>query len=503
MKQPFSVPTAAAIAVLAALALAACNDRTDATRPIPQDPSHLIVCGEGCGGGGGGGGSPPPPPPPRLSIASVSLPNNVLPVDGNSVGYTASVTNSGSALSGATVQGWIVQGSTRRAAGGLQVDCHVGTGVLPNGTCQVSFTAVASNSTSGNGTLIPGFATLELDLTAGSFTATRTVGVNLIPGSFNANGNTTLTLSGAAGTAGLVVWNNGTQTVGGLSFQATVIQGSAQRSAGATPLACPGAASGSLPPTPTGCSMIMPLSVTNNNAGSGTLVVGPATFQVALLQGTTVLATRSWSGNVVDVRFTSAAVTTSPTFIGGIQNFTATVSNAGPAIQNVALGGYIRQGSAQRGYVVSTFNCGGDGVLSSGSCTINGTYSADNAYQGSGTLVPGPATLVVPLQVMSPPAVLDLVQIPITLAPGPTITSVTPPSSVTIGTPGSARVLHGDDHQSWTGLHQCLRDGDPLPEFHAPQRGPWSTDRGLRRRTRQLARRHVYVHGALFREQRQ
>lgn len=440
MQQSFPVFTARLIvAALGALTLAACNDRTDATRPLPQDPSRFITCGDGCGsGGGGGGGSPPPPPPPPVSIASVSLPNNVLPIDGNSVGYTATVTNTGSTFSGAIVQGWIVQGSSRRAAGGLQVDCHAGTGVLPNGTCQVSFTAVASNGTSGNGTLVPGGATLELDLTAGSFTVTRTVGVTLIPGSFLATGSLTLTLSGAAGTVGLVIANNGSQTIGGLSYQATVTQGSAHRSAGATPLSCAGssAGAGNLPPT-NGCTMVMALSVKNTNAGSGTLVPGPATFQVDLLQGTTVLASRSWSGTVVDVRFTSAAVTTSPALIGGIQNFTATVSNAGPAIQDVVLNGYIRQGTAQRGFARATIDCGvGAGVLSSGSCAINGTYSANNVDLGSGTLVPGPATLVVPLQVMFPPAVLDLVEIPITLAPGPTITSIVPPSSVTIGAPG-------------------------------------------------------------------
>ncbi len=425
------MPTAAAIVTLAALA--ACGDRTDATRPIPQDPSRFIVCGPGCGGGGGGG-SPPPPPPPPVSIASVSLPNNVLPIDGVSVGYTATVTNTGSAFSGVTVQGWIVQGSTRRAAGGLQVDCHAGTGVLPNGTCLVSFTAVASNSTSGSGTLVPGFATLELDLAAGTFTATRTVGVNLIPSSFIASGSTILTLSGAPGVVSLVAQNNGSQTVGGLSYQATVIQGAARRSAGATPLSC-GSGLGNLPPTP-GCAMLLALSVTNNNAGSGSLVAGPATFQVALLQGTTVISTRSWSGTVVDVHFTSAAVTTSPALIGGIQNFTSTVSNVGPAIQDAVLNGYIRQGSAQRGYARATINCGGAGLLSSGACTINGTYSANNVDPGSGTLVPGPAILVLPLKTMFPVGLLDSTEVPITLAPGPTITSITPPSSVTIGTPG-------------------------------------------------------------------
>lgn len=432
MTNLLSARTAFPLVAVAALALAACTDHPDATQPAPQDPNRFIVCGPGCGGGGGGGGGGAPPPPP-YSISSMSLPNTTLAVDGVAGTYIAMVSNGGSAVAGVVAQGYVVQGSARRAAGGTLIDCHAGLGVLPNGSCQISFSVVASNSTSGGGSLVAGNATFELDLIVGSFTTTRTVGVNLVPGAFTMIPATLLSLSGDPVHTQFNIQNTGSQTIGGLNIDATVIQGSAHRSAGATPLSCT-AGAGNLPPL-VGCGMPFVVSLTNGGSGSGTLVPGAATLQVRLLQGTTVLNTANFPVTVVDIRFTAAAVTSSPALIGGIQSFTATVANAGGGLTGVTLNGFIRQGGTMHGNATATVNCGsGTGVLPAGTCTFTGTYSANNDRFGSGTLVPGAATLVLPLQQNGAP--LDSTEVAITLANGPVITGVTPAASAIIGTPG-------------------------------------------------------------------
>lgn len=440
MMPSVSLRAARPLVALVALAIAACTDRPNATQPVPKDANPLIVCGEGCGGGGGGGGSPPPPPPPPpISISSLSLPNNTLPIDGALRSYNATLTNSGGTLTGVVAQGYLVQGSARRAAGGTQVYCNAGYGVLPNGTCQISFSVNASNTTSGSGTFVPGIATFELDLTVGSFTTTRTVGVNLVPGSFNGGGlgSPALSLSGALRHVTVGLQNTGSQTISSLSYQATVIQGSAQRSTGAMSMACGTAGWGNLPPG--WCSQTIYLSLSNTNSGSGTLVPGPATLQVSLLQGTTVLSTNSSAITVADVHFTS--ITTSPDPVrlgGGAQPFTVTVSNAGGTLPNATyLGGSVRQGTVlQQLSVNATINCGaGPNVLPAGTCAISGTYHADTIQFGP-HLAQGPATLYFTLLGDGGVSMLDSANVAIGLVGLPTIGTVTPASAATIGAPG-------------------------------------------------------------------
>jgi hypothetical protein len=245
-----------------------------------------------------------------------------------------------------------------------------------------------------------------------------------------------LSLSGAVTELSVGMANTGSQTIGSLNYQATVIQGSAQRTAGAMPLACPGAGWENLPPFAS-CSQSIWMTLTNNMSGSGTLVPGPATFQVTLLQGTTVLNTRTSPVTIVDGRFTSVTPSPNPSRIGGApQPFTVTVSNAGGSLSNVFLGGRIRQGAAVQGSVTASINCGGGlNVLPSGACTISGTYRADT-IQSAPYLVPGPATLYFTLKGNGGVSPIDSVNVPITLVGLPTIGTVTPASAATIGFPG-------------------------------------------------------------------
>jgi hypothetical protein len=97
-------------------------------------------------------------------FTALTLVATTLAIDGPATNYTATIQNPASSMQGVLLQGWIVQGATKRAAGGTLVTCGSGVGVFPPGTCSMTSSAGASNSSSGNGTLVPGAATFELQL---------------------------------------------------------------------------------------------------------------------------------------------------------------------------------------------------------------------------------------------------------------------------------------------------------------------------------------------------
>jgi hypothetical protein len=113
------------------------------------------------------------PNAPRIS--AVSLSSSTVVIGGAGAPYTATIDNPGASASGVVLQGWIVQGAVRHGAGGTSVFCGSGAGVVPTGTCPVSFSYGAANGVSGAGTLVAGAATLELDLIDGSGNTLSTV----------------------------------------------------------------------------------------------------------------------------------------------------------------------------------------------------------------------------------------------------------------------------------------------------------------------------------------
>ncbi len=87
-------------------------------------------------------------------------------IGGMGISYSFDLINTGATLSPfVVVQGWIDQPGVSRAAGGAQVSCGAGIGVLPPGTCAYSG-SLASNNTAaaGYGTLTPGPATGRIEL---------------------------------------------------------------------------------------------------------------------------------------------------------------------------------------------------------------------------------------------------------------------------------------------------------------------------------------------------
>lgn len=106
------------------------------------------------------------------TISNVALQSTTLVIGGSNVPYSITIQNPGAALSGVLIQNYIVQGTANKAANGTVVSCPSSTlGDLPQGTCTFGWNAGASNQT-GTGTLVPGAATLQVQLmqTVGSTT---------------------------------------------------------------------------------------------------------------------------------------------------------------------------------------------------------------------------------------------------------------------------------------------------------------------------------------------
>lgn len=123
------------------------------------------------------------PPPP--TITSLTLSTSTLTIGGTSATYNATIANPGADASGVALQGWIIQGDAARLASDVAVRCGPSAGVLPAGTCNASFGLIASNTTRGNGTLVPGSATFMLAAvqSAGELQttlATRSLPINLV-----------------------------------------------------------------------------------------------------------------------------------------------------------------------------------------------------------------------------------------------------------------------------------------------------------------------------------
>ncbi len=107
-----------------------------------------------------------PPPTPPARIAAVTFSTTTLSLSGSQwADYTATLVNEGqSPIASVWVQGWAVQGSATRAAGGGVVNCTTELGALPPGNCTFRFSFRASNAGGGTGTLVPGPATATLEL---------------------------------------------------------------------------------------------------------------------------------------------------------------------------------------------------------------------------------------------------------------------------------------------------------------------------------------------------
>jgi hypothetical protein len=390
------------------------------------------------GNGGGGGGQK------RLSIVAVNLASSSLVIGGDRVSYTVTIENKGSTVSNVSLQGAIVQGSVSQPAGGFAASCVPSQpGVVPKGSCQMTFTAGASNA-NGGGTLVPGPASfvLTMSLDAGGLSTvldTKSVPVTLVAVSQTITSlslsKTTLAITDGTEpqpditniTAGLL--NTGS-ALSNVRLRADFVQGSVVHNSGFLWLPCTDPQGSGI--LPAGSCTINWFAVATNvqSAGSGTLVPGAATFVLTLIQdvnGTTVeLDSESVPVTLTGgpLAITNLALSSTTLAIGGAGvPYDVTIFNPGSQLNNVFIQGEMLQNGNVAGAAGSNLLCpptSANGVLPAGTCTMSWIAVASNQSYGPAPLVPGAATFRLTLyQGFGSPVVLDTESIAVTLVAGP------------------------------------------------------------------------------------
>lgn len=421
--------------VLAAAAmLVAAGGCTDGSLTRPMAPGDALAARGGGGGGGGGGGQG------RLSIVALNLSSSSLVIGGARVSYTVTLQNKGSSVSDVALQGAIVQGSVSQPAGGTAANCvPTSPGVVPKGSCQMTFTAGASNA-NGGGTLVPGPASFVLTMSVGVGSAATVVDQRSVPVTLLAvpQAITSLSLSKttlaimdgtesqsdvANITAGLL---NTESDLSNVRLQADFVQGSVVHNSGFLWLPCTDPSGTGI--LPSGSCTINWIAVATNvaAAGPGALVPGAATFVLKLIQdvnGTTiVLDSKSVAVTLTGgtLGITNLALNSTTLAIGGAGvPYDVSFFNPGSQRSNVFIQGEILQNGNVAGAAGSNLLCPStaNGVLPTGTCTMSWIAVASNQSVGPAPLVPGAATFRLTLKQGS--TVLDTESIPVTLVAGP------------------------------------------------------------------------------------
>lgn len=239
--------------------------------------------------------------------------------------------------------------------------------------------------------------------------------------------------------------DNSGSTVAGVRVEVTIVQGTASRVAAAFAMSCAGAAQGVLPQGL--CTMASTATASNSATGTGTLVQGDAQFIVTIVQdgaaGITPLGSRKTGialvpgpqppgGDpaILDVSFP----TTSELIIDGPNvTYLAELSNpTGTALGEAFVQGLIEQGDQSFGAGGVNVLCApdfADAVLPTGTCEVEWSARAVRDASGNGP-APGPAQFVLILyQGFGPTVELDRFSVPVTIAAGPSITSLDFPTA--------------------------------------------------------------------------
>ena len=425
--------------VTAATILVAASGCTDTSPLAPSAASRAGNPGNGGGGGGGGGQK-------RLSIEAVNLASSSIVIGGASVSYTVTVENKGNSVSNVNLQGAIVQGSVSQPAGGFAANClPASPGVVPKGSCQMTFTASASNA-NGGGALVPGPAKFVLTMSLETGSASTVIDEKSVPVTLAALtqtitslslSRTTLAIADATTlqpdianiTAGL---ENTGSALSNVRLRADFVQGSVVHNSGFLWLPCTDPQGSGI--LPNGTCTINWLAVATNvaAAGPGTLVPGAATFVLTLIQdvdGTTIeLDSESVAVTLVSgtLGITNLALSSTTLAIGGAGvPYDVTIYNPGSQLSNVFIQGEILQNGNVAGAAGSNVRCpptSAEAALPPGTCTMAWTAVASNQSYAPAPLVPGAATFRLTLyqrQNIGSPVVLDTETIDVTLVAGP------------------------------------------------------------------------------------
>jgi hypothetical protein len=336
------------------------------------------------------------------TIAALTLSADSVLIGGSNTPLTVTIDNPAPDRPNVTVEGYLTQGTARRAAGSMQVDCGSGAALLPKGTCTVSFALGASNGGAGTGTLVQGAATFELQLIQnGTVLDTKSVAVTLV----ERPTISALTLSSDSVTIDGPNVNYTAALVNpGSSYSNTVVrgyihQGSVQHVAGGTNVLACGGDPGVLPKGT--CPALYGFGASNSSgAGPGLLVQGAATFELRLTRNdTVVLDTKTVAMTLVSNKpptISALTLSSDTATIGGSSvTYMATIQNTGPALTQMLLQTFIVQGAEKFPAGGRFVDCGiGAGALPSGTCTVPHGYGANFNY----SYIPGPATLEVQLK---------------------------------------------------------------------------------------------------------
>jgi hypothetical protein len=369
---------------------------------------------------------------------TVTIAPAVVLIDGAAATATAVIQNPANSLQGMLVQGWIVQGvapnETRRPTGESSVTCGPNAGVLPPGTCMMTVPVSASNVGPGTGLFASGAATFELELiqSSGSDATTldvKTAPITLVWGSPRMTRvevqSTAIQIGGDAVAYTVDIQNGGAPRSGAiLSVQIhQFINGTVVKGVGGVVVSCGGAA-GELPTTGTGVCTIQSTLNAPDDSNGGALVPGDAVLFFDLFDETSPPTVDRQRVNITLLApkpTRISGITISPTLTFGSENpYTATLQHAGSSLSTVVLQSWIVQGTARRAAGGQQVQCNNEpmGVLPAGECTVGGVVVPFNISSlGSGTLLPGPATLEVHLDQQSagPTVNLDKRFIPVTL----------------------------------------------------------------------------------------
>jgi hypothetical protein len=237
---------------------------------------------------------------PIPTISSIVPTSSYVVLGSGYTSYTTTIQNPGPARSTVLVQGWISQGTARRAAGGSNVNCAgFPYGTLPTGTCSTLADMVASNDPIivGTGTLVPGPATFELELKQYDGTTTTILDTESIPITLVASTpsivsidftSTTIAIGGQSRYTA-TLYNPTSSTLTGTLIQGTITQGANSAPAGGVVTSCPSTSQ----VAPGSCAVTFTANPSNANSSPGPLVPGAATFELRFYQNGTVLDTKS------------------------------------------------------------------------------------------------------------------------------------------------------------------------------------------------------------------
>ena len=420
----------ARLLLLAALAASACTEQTPPTA-VPASMNAAITAVAGTNN-------------QKVKVKTLQLSSNTLRIDGPSFSGNVTIGNSGQAIeTNIAVKAEITQGVAWKQVVNTPAQCSGAsgdTGKLPTGSCDMTFTAVASNSApTGVGTLSAGSATftlrvVQLNPTGDVELASKSVLVNLVatPSMTVTLAPTTLLIGGAAATATIAI-QNPANSLQGVLVQGWIVQGAAgsqvRRASGGSLVTCGSSSPGVLPPGT--CTMTLPASASNAGPG-GLLVAGDATFELDLVRTSAGVSTTLDVKTVAitltapqEVTLTDVAIPSTLDF-GAANPYTATIQNTGSSRSIVVLQATLTQGTTNRAAGGREVQCGASpsGTLPTGTCSASSVvvpFNAPNA--GTGTLIPGPATLEIDL--IQGSVTLDKKIIPVTLVmPGPGIIGI-------------------------------------------------------------------------------